>query len=361
MSRVFNFGAGPGCLPLEVLEEAKEELLDYAGTGTSILESSHRGPEYAHIHAETQELFKELLGLDDDFHVLFFGGGASSQFAILPMNFLKEGLVADYVVTGSWSKKAAKEAKFFGEVNIAADPSVEGKFTRIPKADELRGSPNAAYLHLTSNNTIAGTQWHDFPEVTCPLVADMSSDLLWRPFNAKKFSLIYAGAQKNLGPAGVCAVIIRKDFLQTAKTDVPAMFNYGIQAENDSLYNTPPCFPIYMVGKNLRWIKNKGGLIALERENRAKGELLYGTIEKHADYYRCPVDADSRSLMNVVFRLPTEELEKKFISQAKERGMIGLKGHRSVGGIRVSTYNAVSINAVQAVCDFMESFLKENG
>jgi phosphoserine aminotransferase len=361
MSRVFNFSAGPACLPLEILEEAKEELLDYAGTGKSIMESSHRSPEYDHIHNEAQDLFKELLGLNDDFKVLFFGGGASAQFAMLPMNFLKEGQVADYVVTGTWSKKAVKEAKLFGDVNIAADPSVDGNFVRIPKAEELRLSENAAYLHLTSNNTIAGTQWHDFPDVKCPLVADMSSDFLWRPFDANKFSMIYAGAQKNLGPSGVCAVIIRKDFLESAKEKVPSMFSYGVQAEKNSLFNTPPCFPIYMVGKNLRWLKNKGGLAALERENRAKGELLYGTIGKHADYYRCPVDVDSRSLMNVVFRLPTEALEKKFIAEAKEKGMIGLKGHRSVGGIRVSIYNAVSINAVQSVCDFMESFLKENG
>ncbi|MFH1130204.1 MAG: 3-phosphoserine/phosphohydroxythreonine transaminase [Pseudomonadota bacterium] len=361
MTRVMNFNPGPACMPLEVLQEVQKEFLDFAGTGKSILESSHRSPEYDKVHTGAQELLKELLGLGDDYQVLFLGGGASTQFAMVPMNFLGKGQVADYLVTGSWSKKAVKEAKIFGQVNIAATTEKDGKFTRIPKPEECQFSENAAYVHLTSNNTIFGTQWKNFPEVKTPLIADMSSDILWRPFDAKKFALIYAGAQKNLGPSGVTVVVVRRDLVGKAAKDIPSMFSYPIQAEKNSLYNTPPCFSIYMVGKTLQWLKNKGGLAVMEKENRAKGDLLYKTIDNHADFFRAPVEKESRSYMNIVFRLPDENLEKRFIDEGKNAGMIGLKGHRSVGGIRVSTYNAVSLEWVQAITDFMQDFIKRNG
>lgn len=366
MTRTMNFNPGPACLPLPVLEEAREEFLDFAGTGMSVLEVSHRSPEYDQVHTETQTNIKQLLGLGDDYQVLFLGGGASTQFAMIPLNLLHKGQTADYVNTGAWSKKAIKEAKIVGEhagasVNVAGTGEVDGKFVRIPRPEELKLTDGAAYVHITSNNTIAGTQWHSFPEVKSPLVADMSSDILWRPFEAAKFAMIYAGAQKNLGPAGVTVVVLRKDLLERAQPALPTMLGYGIHAEKGSLYNTPPCFAIYLVGKVLKWIKGKGGLAAMEQENRRKGELLYGTIDRHAGFFTSPVHKDSRSLMNVVFRLPTEELEQQFIAAGKQRHMNGLKGHRSVGGIRVSTYNAVSYDWVKAVTELMEEFVKRQG
>jgi phosphoserine aminotransferase len=277
------------------------------------------------------------------------------------MNYLAEGKVADYILTGEWSKKALKEAKGVGKTNVAGTTDVDGKFTRIPRQDELKLTDGAAYVHLTSNNTIFGTQWQTFPEAKAPLVADMSSDFLWRPFDAKKFSLIYAGAQKNLGPAGVTLVVVRDDFLAGAKAGLPTMMSHKVHAENNSLFNTPPCFAIYLVGKVLHWIKGRGGLAAVENENRAKGDLLYGTIDKHAGFFKAPVEKGSRSYMNVVFRLPSEELEKKFLDEAKKQGMVGLKGHRSVGGIRVSIYNAALMEWVRSVTQLMEEFVKRNG
>jgi phosphoserine aminotransferase len=361
MTRTMNFNPGPACLPLPVLEAAQREFLDFGGSGMSVLEVSHRSPEYDKVHTETSALMRELLGLGDDYHVIFLGGGASTQFAMLALNLLGDDKVGDYLVTGSWSKKALKEGKIIGVANVAATTEVDGKFTRVPKPEECKFTPGAAYVHLTSNNTIAGTQWHTFPETEAPLIADMSSDLLWRPFDAKKFSLIYAGAQKNLGPAGVTVVILKNDLLGRCAEGLPTMLSYKTHVEKQSLFNTPPCFAIYLVNKVLHWVKDQGGLAAMERQNRAKGELLYGTIDKHAGFFRAPVEKESRSFMNVVFRLPSEELEKKFVAEGKERRMNGLKGHRSVGGIRVSTYNAVSLEWVKAVTDFMEDFVKRNG
>jgi phosphoserine aminotransferase len=361
MKRAMNFNPGPAAMPLPVLQEAAAEFLDFAGTGMSILEVSHRSAEYEKVHNETQALLKELLGIGDNYKVLFLGGGASTQFVLVPMNFLGEGKIADYIVTGEWAKKAHKEAKLVGKTNIAATTEVDGKFTRIPKIEECKFTDGAAYVHLTSNNTIFGTQWHRFPQVRVPLVADMSSDFLWRPFDANAFSFIYAGAQKNLGPAGVTVVVVRDDLLAQAKEGLPTMFSYTTHAKNNSLFNTPPCFAIYLVGKTLKWLKSRGGLVAMEKENREKGDLLYGTIDRHANFYRAPVEKDSRSYMNVVFRLPTEEMEKRFIDESKKQGMVGLKGHRSVGGIRVSTYNAISLEWVRAVTQYMEEFVKKNG
>jgi phosphoserine aminotransferase len=354
--RTANFNPGPACLPEEVLQETAAELLDFAGTGMSVLECSHRSPEYDKVHRGTQALIKELLGLGDDYHVLFFGGGASSQFAIVPMNLLGAGQTADYILTGAWSKKALKEAKLYGQTNVAATTEVDGRFARIPTQDELKLTQGAAYVHLTSNNTIFGTQWKRFPEVSAPLVADMSSDFLSRAFDAKKFALIYVGAQKNIGPAGVTVVIVRDDMLARCPANIPAMFHYPTQAKEASLYNTPPCFAIYIVGKVCAWTKAQGGVAAVERENERKAKLLYDTIDARPDFFRAPVAKDSRSLMNVVFRLPTEDHEKRFIAEAKAREMVGIKGHRSVGGIRVSIYNAAPYAWVERMTQLMNDF-----
>jgi phosphoserine aminotransferase len=361
MKRTMNFNPGPAALPLPVLKEVQEELLDFAGSGMSVLESSHRGKEYEKVHTEAQVVLRELLGVGNNYKVVFLGGGASLQFSMLPMNFLPADKTADYIVTGTWAKGAFKEAKLLGKVNVAASTEVDGKFTRVPKQSELKLTDGAAYLHFTTNNTIFGSQFHQFPKTSAPLVSDMSSDFLSRPFNANDFSLIYAGAQKNLGPAGVTVVVIREDFLAKAKDGLPTMLSYKTHVEKDSLHNTPPCFAIYMVGKVLKWLKGQGGLAGMEKVNKEKGELLYGTIDRHAGFYKAPVEKESRSLMNIVFTLPSEDLEKRFLDESKKQGMVGLKGHRSVGGIRVSAYNAVGLDWIKAVTSFMEEFVKKNG
>ncbi len=361
MSKVWNFYAGPATLPEEVLLRAKEEIPNWAFTGISVMETSHRSPEYDEVHHQAMDLFKELLGLDDDFTVLFLGGGASTQFAMLPMNFIPAGGSADYIITGSWSKKAIKEANIVASGRVAATTEDES-FMRLPRQDELDLDPNAAYVHLTSNNTIAGTQFQEFPDTRgVPMVADMSSDLLWKPFDANAFHLIYAGAQKNLGPSGVTVVLMRKSWLEKTNTGLPTMLAYTTHSDKDSLYNTPPCFSIYMVRNVLEWVKAQGGLPGMEQRNRAKADRLYGVISGHGDFYRCPVEPASRSMMNVVFRLPSEELEKKFVAEAKAAGMLGLKGHRSVGGCRASIYNAMPPEGVEALATFMEDFAKTNG
>lgn len=360
MSRIWNFYAGPATLPLPALERARDEFLDWAGTGMSIMETSHRSKEYDQVHHDAMRLILELLGLGDDYTVLFLQGGASTQFAMLPMNFVPPGGSADYVITGSWSEKALKEANIVASGRVAA--TVAPEFTRVPRADELDVDPEAAYVHLTSNNTIKGTQFHEFPDTgEVPLVADMSSDFLWAPFDASRFHLIYAGAQKNVGPSGVTVVVIRKSWLEAANDRLPTMFKYATHAAKDSLYNTPPTFSIYIVRNVLEWVQAEGGLEAMERRNRKKGDLLYGVIEAHPNFYRCPVENSSRSYMNVVFRLPTEELEAKFVADARAAGMVGLKGHRSVGGCRASIYNAMEPSGVQALVDFMERFARDNG
>jgi phosphoserine aminotransferase len=361
MSRSWNFYAGPATLPLAALERARDEMVDWEGTGMSVMETSHRSKEYDAVHHEAMNLFKELLGLDDDHEVIFVGGGASLQFAMLPMNFIPAGGSADYILTGSWSKKAIKEAKIVATARVAGS-SEDDSFMRIPRPDELDLDPNAAYVHLTSNNTIAGTQWTDFPDTSgVPLVADMSSDLLWRPFDANRFHLIYAGAQKNLGPSGVTVVIIRKSWVEKANEGLPTMLQYATHVGKESLYNTPPTFPIYMVRNILRWVKDNGGLAGMERRNRAKADRLYGVMQAFPGFYRCPVDDASRSVMNVVFRLPSEELEARFVADARDAGMFGLKGHRSVGGCRASIYNAMEPEGVETLARFMEDFARKNG
>ncbi len=362
MSRTWNFYAGPATLPLPALERARDEFIDWAGTGMSVMETSHRSPEYDDVHQEAMSSFKELLGLDADHEVLFMQGGASTQFALMPMNFIPQGGSADYVNTGAWSTKALKEANIVATGREAGSSEADG-FTRIPAQSELDLDPNAAYLHITSNNTIKGTQFHQFPDAgSVPLVADMSSDLLWRPFDANSFSLIYAGAQKNVGPSGVTVVIVRKSWVEQAKVDdVPTMMRYATALSKQSLYNTPPSFSIYMVRNVLQWVKDQGGLEGMEKRNRAKGDMLYGLFDELSDFYRCPVAPDSRSYMNVVFRLPSEELEKKFVAEGKVQHMVGLKGHRSVGGCRASIYNAMEPEGVAYLVDFMRKFARENG
>ena len=358
MARVFNFSAGPATLPLEVLEEAQRELVDYAGSGMSIMEHSHRGKEYSAVHAEAIANTRELLQLSDDYSVLFMQGGASTQFALIPMNLLGEGQTADYTNSGTWAAKAIKEAKLLGNVNIAADCGKEIP-TRVPTEAELQLTPGAAYVHVTSNETISGAQWKQFPKTEAPLVADMSSDMLSRPFDANQFGLIYAGAQKNLGPAGMALVVIRKDLADRVPENTPSMFKYATHIAADSLYNTCPCFTIYMYMLVTRWIK-KVGLDALYTQNVEKAAKLYAAIDG-SDFYKGTAVSECRSDMNVTWRLTNEDLEAKFIADAAEQGLKGLKGHRSVGGVRASIYNAFPVEGIDALTSFMADFEAKNG
>jgi phosphoserine aminotransferase len=361
MTRVYNFNPGPAALPLPALERAQRELIDFEGTGMSIMEHSHRGKAYEGVHNEAITLLREMLGISDAYHVLFLQGGASMEFARVPMNFLPPGRSADYVLTGGWSEKAYQEAGRIGQVRIAATTAVDKRYARVPRQDELKLDADAAYVHITTNNTLFGTQWHSYPDVgKTPLVADMSSDFMWRRIDVDKFALIYAGAQKNVGPSGVSIVIARKDMVDGARQDIPVIMRYATFAANNSLYNTPPTFGIYLMRNVLAYTKEIGGLAEVERNNRRKGELLYRAIDDRADFYRAPVERESRSFMNVVFRLPTEELEKRFIREAAEQKMVGLAGHRSTGGVRVSLYNAVSIEAVEHLIAFMNEFAKRS-
>jgi len=359
MTRVHNFNAGPAALPLPVLERAQRDMVEFEGSGMSLLEHSHRGKVYEAVHNQAGALLRELVGISDDYEVLFLQGGASLQFAQIPMNFLHAGKSADYLLTGVWSKKALSEAKLLGKSRAAADTSKDGVFTRIPRQDELKLDAEAAYVHMTTNNTIFGTQWHYDPEVgKVPLIADMSSDFLWKPFDMNRYAMVYAGAQKNIGPSGLAVVVLRKDFLATGRKDIPVILRYDTHAENQSLYNTPNTFAIYMVRNVLEHMKAQGGLAAVEKLNREKAGLLYGAIDGDADFWRCPVEKDSRSTMNVVWRLPSEELEERFVKEATKNGMVGLKGHRSAGGIRASIYNAVPLESVAALVEFMAAFRK---
>jgi phosphoserine aminotransferase len=359
MPRAINFNPGPAALPLPALERAQRELLDLEGTGMSVIEHSHRGKAYEKIHDQALELTRELLSIPNDYEVLLLQGGASLQFAMVPLNLLGPGQSADYVVTGTWAKKALQEAKVVGKTRVAATTEKDGKFVRVPRQSELELDRNAAYVHITSNNTIAGTQWHSFPDVgAVPLIADMSSDIMWRPIDVSQFGLIYAGAQKNLGPSGLTLAIVRKELVEKGRKDIPAILQYRTHAAEKSLYNTPPTFSVYLYRNVLEEVKRSGGLRAMEAHNRRKAELLYRAIDDNAEFYRCPIERESRSTMNVVFTLPTEELEAQFIQQAQKRGMVGLKGHRSVGGIRVSLYNAAAVEWVETLVSFMTDFRK---
>jgi phosphoserine aminotransferase len=368
-----NFNAGPAALPLAALERAKAELTDFAGSGMSVMEHSHRGKEYEKVHDEAITLLRELLGIPGTHEVLFLQGGASQLFAQIPMNLLEDGAVADYVVTGAWGEKAFGEAKVVAnllgaEVRIAGSTGTgdgkEKSYVRVPLPSEVNPTPRAAYLHATSNETIHGVEYEVDPARPlpptggAPLVVDMSSDFLWRKLDVSRFGLLYAGAQKNIGPSGIVVVVVSKDLVARGRKDIPKIFQLRTHAENKSLYNTPPTFGVYMVRNVLAWLKEQGGLEAMEARNRKKAARLYGVIDANAGFYRCPVEKQSRSVMNVVFRLPSEQLEEAFVVEAKKRGMVGLKGHRSVGGIRVSTYNAVEPAWVDALCELMQEFAK---
>ena len=354
MARVFNFYAGPATLPLPVLERAQAELVDYRDSGLSLIETSHRSAEYDDVHASALRLIRELLAVPENYSILLLGGGATLQFGMVPMNLMSTG-ACDLVLSGAWAKKAHVDAKRFGDVRLPFDGS-QSNFTTLPEPAAVSVAPNSSYLHITTNETIEGLQWKEFPSVDVPLVADMSSDILSRPVPVDRFGVIYAGAQKNLGPAGVTIVIIRNDLLDRTPDSVPTYLRYRTHADKDSLYNTPPVFPIYMVKLVLDWLIDQGGLPAIAERNRRKAAALYDAIEGSDGFYRCPVDPAYRSDMNVVFRLPDEEKEKRFVTEAKERGMIGLKGHRSVGGIRASIYNAMPETGVEALVGFMRTF-----
>ncbi len=357
---LYNFNPGPAILPRPVLEQVQAELLDYHGTGLSILEASHRGREYEEINREAEERLKRLLRVGNDYRVLFVQGGASQQFGMVPMNFLAEGSVADYIVTGSWSEKALEEASKIGQTHVAANTKDSG-YLRVPSPAQLELSPNPAYVHICSNETISGTQWQQYPDVGGRrLVADMSSDILSRPVDGSQFALIYAGAQKNMGSAGVTAVITRTDWLEQAPTNLPTMLRYATFAKNDSLYNTPPVFAVYVMNLTLQWIESQG-LDAIEQRNRQKAAFIYDAVDTSGGYYRGHAEPQSRSMMNVTFRLPDEEQEKRFVAEATTAGFVGLKGHRSVGGIRVSLYNAMDVDGPAQLAEFMAEFARANG
>ncbi len=356
--RIFNFNAGPAALPLPVLEEIQASFLNFNNSGMSITEISHRSSYFDDVINDAVERAKRLMGLNDDFHVLFIQGGASMQFAMIPMNFLSGSQSADYINTGTWSTKAIKEAQIQKKNCKVVASSEDRDFSYIP--EDIRFSPDARFVHLTSNNTIKGTQFAAFPDTSgIPMVCDMSSDIFSRSLPADRFGLIYAGAQKNLGPSGTCMVILKKDFLESANEDLPSMLKYATYAAKNSMYNTPPCFGVYTIDLVLKWIEEEmGGLEKVEAYNREKAGMLYDFIDS-SNFYKATAQKGSRSLMNVTFRLPSEELEKQFIESATQKGLGGLKGHRSVGGCRASIYNAATLEAIKALIEFMDSFQKE--
>ena len=361
--RIFNFGAGPAVLPEPVLEEAQRDLMVLPRVGMSVLELSHRSTIFGEIIETTVANIRALANVSDDYHILFLQGGATQQFAMVPLNLLSEGSAADYILTGSWANKAATEARKFGAVRVAGSTESD-QFSRIPGPDTLDLSGDAAYVHVTSNNTIYGTQWRNMPAVgQVPLVVDASSDIFSRPIDVARHGLVYAGAQKNLGPAGVTLVIVRGDLIRGAaasRTIVPTMLRYATYADSGSLYNTPPVFAIYLVGLVTKWLLANGGLRAMADRNERKGRKLYGAIDQ-TEFYRGTAQADSRSLMNITFRLPTEELEARFVKEAAAAGLDGLKGHRSVGGLRASIYNAFPEQGVDALVGFMAEFERARG
>ncbi len=357
--RVYNFYAGPATLPLKALEKAQKELLNYENTGMSIMEISHRSKEYSAIHSKANELVKELMKLPNDYKILWLQGGASTQFFMVPLNLQMNNKPFEYVNTGAWSKKAIKEAKFYGEVNVVAS-SEDENFSYIPK--NINFTDKAAYAHITGNNTIFGTEFFETPKVpsNVPLACDMSSNMMDKVIDAKKYGVIYAGAQKNIGPAGVTLVIVREDLLNRVPENTPTMQKWKTHAEKDSLFNTAPCWAIYICKLSLEYLKEIGGIPAIEKLNRKKAEILYNTIDKSDGFYKGHAKKDSRSLMNVTFNLKTPELEQKCVSEAILKGLIGLKGHRSVGGMRASIYNAMPLDGVKALSDFLNEFKENN-
>ena len=361
MARIFNFSAGPATLPLEVLEQAREELIDWRGSGMSVMEMSHRGKEFMSIAAEAEADLRKLMSIPGNYKVLFLQGGASSQFAMVPMNLLAGKSSADYLLTGHWSKKAVAEGKRYADVNVAVDTSAN-KFTDIPDASEWKLNKDAAYLHYTPNETIAGVEFQDIPDAgDVPLVADMSSEIISRPVDVSRFGVIYAGAQKNIGPAGLTIAIVRDDLIGHASNNTPAMMDYKTFAENDSMYNTPPTYAWYIAGLVFKWVLAKGGVAAMGEINKRKADKLYQAIDNSGGFYRNPVATKYRSLMNVPFVLQDDALDKDFLSEAGGAGLAQLKGHRSVGGMRASIYNAMPEAGIDALVDFMQDFMKRKG
>ncbi|MBU0480131.1 MAG: 3-phosphoserine/phosphohydroxythreonine transaminase [Proteobacteria bacterium] len=357
--RIFNFSAGPGTLPVEVLKQAARDIVNFNDTGIGLIEMSHRSKGFMAVAAEAEASLREIMSIPDNFKVLFLQGGASTQFAMVPMNLLAQGKRGVYLNTGTWSKKAIKEGKLFGEVEVAYS-SEKDNFNHVPGAGDYKVTPGAEYLYFVSNNTIFGTQFHTFPKTDSYLVCDMSSDILSRPVDFSSFGLIFAGAQKNMGPAGCAVVIIREDLLDRVPENTPTMFKYKTHAETDSMFNTPPCFAIYTIGLVLKWLKGLGGIPVMEKMNREKAGILYDAIDS-TDFYRGHALKESRSFMNITFNLPTPELEAAFIKEATSRGFDGLKGHRSVGGCRASIYNAFPRDGVEKLVDFMREFERKNG
>ena len=359
MKRVFNFSAGPAVLPLEVLQQAAAEMCDWHGTGMSVMEMSHRGKEFISIHAQAEADLRELLAIPANYKVLFMQGGAIGENAIIPMNLLRGKTSADYINTGEWSKKSIKEAKKYCSVNVAAT-SEANNFTSVPKRDTWKLDPNAAYVHICSNETIGGVEYHFTPDTgAVPLVADMSSNILSRPIDVSKYGLIYGGAQKNIGPAGLTIVIVREDLIGNALPITPSAFDYKQQADNDSMYNTPPTYSVYIAGLVFQWLKKQGGLSAIAEYNRKKAALIYDYLD-NSSFYISPVAREDRSLMNVPFKTSSEALDEAFLKGAQALGMLQLKGHRSVGGIRASIYNAMPIEGVQALVAYMKEFESKN-
>jgi phosphoserine aminotransferase len=361
--RIFNFNAGPAALPLPVLERIREELLDWRGSGMSVMEMSHRSAEYESINASAEQKLRSLLAIPDDYAVIFVQGGGSLQFSMVPMNFCLPGKPVDVLHTGAWTAKAIGELKKGFPYNVAASTESE-KFARLPRPDEIKFSSGASYVHICTNNTIEGTQWATVPETgATPLVADMSSDIASHPIDVKKFGLIFAGAQKNLGPSGVTIVIVRKDLAERADKNLPTLLQYRTHIKEKSLYHTPPTFAVYVVGLVLEWIESLGGVSAIQKCNEEKAKLLYDTIGASAGFYRCPVEQSSRSKMNVVFRVAKgdEAVEKQFAKEAAAAGLAGTLGHRSVGGMRISLYHAVTLEAAEALTSFMREFQRARG
>ena len=360
MGRVFNFSPGPAVLPHPVLEQARDEMLDWHGSGMSVMEMSHRGKEFIAIAADAEADLRELLAIPANYKVLFLQGGATAQFAMVPMNLLHGKKSADYIHTGEWAKKAIGEAKKFCSVNVAAS-SEDRSFTYVPKQSTWKSGADAAYVHITSNETIGGIEYHWIPDTRgVPLVADMSSHILSCPIDISRYGVIYAGAQKNIGPAGLTIVIVREDLLGQVIPGTPAMYDYKIHADNESMYNTPPTYGLYIAGLVFQWLKKNGGLAAMQKVNNEKAGLIYGVLDS-SSFYSSPVTKEDRSIMNIPFRLKSESLDEEFLKQAKSRGMIQLKGHRSVGGMRASIYNAMPIEGVRALVEFMRDFEKRNG
>ena len=356
----FNFSAGPSALPRSIIEEARDQLVDYAGTDMSLIEMSHRGAEYSEVHDEAVSLARTVFGVPDDFSVLFLQGGATLQFSMVPMNLLQDGASGAYVLSGAWGKKAYADAPHYGDAYVAWDGESAG-YARMPRPAELELKEGTRYLHVTSNETIHGIQMVEWPDLGVPLVADMSSDMISRAIPWERFDLVYGGAQKNLGPAGAAIVFVRDMALESQNRDLGMYLRYDVHARGNSLYNTPPMFVIWMIGKMLRWVRDQGGLDAMEAAAQSKAAALYGAIDASEGFYTSPVEPGSRSLMNVVFRLQSDELTGAFLEASAAAGLVGLKGHRDVGGVRASIYNAVSTEAVSALADFMVEFKAERG